>query len=222
MKQSLFALILSFVAGFIDSAGFVRLNGLFTAHVTGNFIVAGAALTMSDPGEVGPRLMMMPIFMLFVGAVSLFDFWSRSTLTHWLWIESALLIAFLVAGCVVLPPGAVANSWAMLFVGGLGTAAMAVQNAMMRLKLGSLTPTTIMTGNTTQFMIEVCRWIFQPDSRSTAVQSITKFGTALLGFFIGAAVAAVLMKSIGFWCVAIPCIVTAYLAFQAPKIEVKA
>jgi len=32
---------LSFVGGFVDVVGFIALFGLFTAHVTGNFIMLG-------------------------------------------------------------------------------------------------------------------------------------------------------------------------------------
>jgi uncharacterized membrane protein YoaK (UPF0700 family) len=33
---------LAFVAGFLDTCGFVALFGLFSAHVTGNFVLLGA------------------------------------------------------------------------------------------------------------------------------------------------------------------------------------
>jgi uncharacterized membrane protein YoaK (UPF0700 family) len=37
-------LLLSLNAGFVDTAGFLALQGLFTAHVTGNFVTLGASL----------------------------------------------------------------------------------------------------------------------------------------------------------------------------------
>ncbi|MDU6748154.1 MAG: DUF1275 family protein, partial [Bradyrhizobium sp.] len=39
-------LLLSVNAGYVDTAGFLALQGLFTAHVTGNFVTLGAALAL--------------------------------------------------------------------------------------------------------------------------------------------------------------------------------
>ena len=36
-------------AGYVDTAGFLALQGLFTAHVTGNFVTLGAALFARCP-----------------------------------------------------------------------------------------------------------------------------------------------------------------------------
>ena len=44
------AMALAFVAGFADTLGFILLGGLFVAHVTGNFILIGAALPTSSVG----------------------------------------------------------------------------------------------------------------------------------------------------------------------------
>ena len=42
-------LLLSFTAGYVDTAGFLALQGLFTAHVTGNFVTLGASLAWVRP-----------------------------------------------------------------------------------------------------------------------------------------------------------------------------
>jgi uncharacterized membrane protein YoaK (UPF0700 family) len=42
--------LLSFNGGCVDTAGFLGLQGLFTAHVTGNFVTLGAALVFGTHG----------------------------------------------------------------------------------------------------------------------------------------------------------------------------
>ena len=44
---------LGFLAGYADTLGFLALFGLFTAHVTGNFILIGAAL--ADPALLSEK-----------------------------------------------------------------------------------------------------------------------------------------------------------------------
>lgn len=58
-------LILSFNAGFVDTAGFLALQGLFTAHVTGNFVTLGASLALGTSGALA-KLLALPVFCLVV------------------------------------------------------------------------------------------------------------------------------------------------------------
>src|SRR3546814_3332371 len=59
---------LAFVAGFVDVVGFVALFGLFTAHVTGNFVLIGAEIVHSGVGVVA-KLFALPVFIVMVVAV---------------------------------------------------------------------------------------------------------------------------------------------------------
>ena len=52
---------LSVNAGFVDTAGFLALQGLFTAHVTGNFVTFGAALVNGTSGAFA-KLLALPVF----------------------------------------------------------------------------------------------------------------------------------------------------------------
>jgi len=40
----------SVTAGYVDTAGYSALQGLFTAHVTGNFVTLGASLVSGTSG----------------------------------------------------------------------------------------------------------------------------------------------------------------------------
>ena len=58
---------LSFLAGYVDTLGFVALHGLFTAHVTGNFVLLGREVVA--PGhDVVLKLLAFPAF---IGGVSI-------------------------------------------------------------------------------------------------------------------------------------------------------
>src|SRR6201994_2829631 len=59
------ALLLSLNAGFVDTAGFLALQGLFTAHVTGNFVTLGAALVLGSSGAIA-KLLALPMFCIVV------------------------------------------------------------------------------------------------------------------------------------------------------------
>src|SRR5206468_13135064 len=58
---------LSFIAGYVDTAVFVGLFGLFTAHVTGNFVLIGSELVHRRP-DVWPKLLAFPVFVVAVAA----------------------------------------------------------------------------------------------------------------------------------------------------------
>jgi hypothetical protein len=65
MKQSVLVALLSFNGGFVDTAGFLGLQGLFTAHVTGNFVTLGATLVFGTNGVIA-KLLALPEFMLVI------------------------------------------------------------------------------------------------------------------------------------------------------------
>src|SRR5450830_1458046 len=62
--------LLSFNGGFVDTAGFLGLQGLFTAHVTGNFVTLGAALVLGSHGIIG-KILALPEFILLIALARL-------------------------------------------------------------------------------------------------------------------------------------------------------
>src|SRR5260370_20138766 len=60
--------LLSVIAGMVDLTGFFTLGHIFTAHVTGNLVVAAAAAVHGGPLNMAQALA-IPVFMLAVAAV---------------------------------------------------------------------------------------------------------------------------------------------------------
>jgi uncharacterized membrane protein YoaK (UPF0700 family) len=198
------AALLSFNGGFVDTAGFLGLAGLFTAHVTGNFVTLGAALVMGSHGIIG-KILALPEFICVIALARLAGAALRArhapVLRILLWAKVGLLFVFF-AMAVTFGPFANADSPAALLTGFAGIAAMALQNAVQRVHLSSLPPTTLMTGSTTQATIDAVDILVGTDPEHQAAIR-TRFGRLSLSIFYfaaGCAASATLYWLIGFWC----------------------
>jgi uncharacterized membrane protein YoaK (UPF0700 family) len=85
---------------------------------------------------------------------------------------------------------------------------MAIQNAVHRVHLGSAPPSTLMTGTTTQIMLDLADKLYpragepaQSDSR------LVRMSTNLVVFAIGCGAAALLYSRFNVWCFVVPPIV---------------
>ena len=139
----------------MDTVGFLGLQGLFTAHVTGNFVTLAAGFVYGPHGTIG-KILALPEF---IGAVRVARLVGAAltarglpTLTILLGVEAVFLAAFLALGAVY---GPFPNSDVVpaLAAGFAGVTAMALQNAMQRVHFPGEPPTAIMTNNTTQAVL---------------------------------------------------------------------
>jgi uncharacterized membrane protein YoaK (UPF0700 family) len=150
------ASLLSFVAAFVDSCGFVGLFGLFTSHVTGNFVMIGAEV-IQHHGELVSKILAMPVFVLAVvataKAVPMLRRKGHEPLA-WLLRFQAILLALSSASATFLPAPSGPDSATTMIAGMLAVAAMGLQNALMRLELTTLPATTVMTVTVTQTAID--------------------------------------------------------------------
>ena len=60
-NDSLLLFILSVLAGLVDVIGFLRLDHLFTAHITGNLVVMADQVANGGPPHVA-QLLSIPVF----------------------------------------------------------------------------------------------------------------------------------------------------------------
>ena len=216
-SQSAIAALLSFNGGFVDTAGFLGLQGLFLAHVTGNFVTLGAALVLGHHGIIN-KILALPEFILVIALARLVGIALRArkapALRVLLAAEVVLLLAFF-ALAVTFGPFENSDSLFALLTGFAGIAAMAVQNGLQRVHLGNLPPTTIMTGNTTQAVLDAVDLL-----TGQAVQTVEtrarffRVAASILYFAAGCAASALLYWLIGFWCLALAVLVGATAAIM--------
>jgi uncharacterized membrane protein YoaK (UPF0700 family) len=216
MKIPSVAALLSFNGGFVDTAGFIGLQGLFTAHVTGNFVTLGAALVFGTHGVIA-KLIALPEFIFVVAvtrAIILILSGRGYPVLRLLMVATVLfLLLFFILG-VTLGPFADSDAPGALLTGFAGIAGMAIQNAVQRIYFANIPPTTIMTGNTTQIVIDAVDLIHGlDDAKEKGVR--VRFGQLLRGivwFAGGCAAAALLYHWSGFWCLAVPVLIGAAAA----------
>ena len=201
-----FGFLLAFVAGFVDTATFVGARGVFSAHVTGNFVLFAVALTQglreidylklflfipfllaiafvsqlnrvkSIQARLEPYMLMLSAVLLVIPAVY---FFGVSRLKDELWDMSNLLIMFPVF-------------------------AMGIQNGLYKIKTPTEAMTTVMTGNVTQFVLEIMK------ERSAKAFAIFKL---IIGFAIGCLAAAWMVTQHSLGALLLPAVILMALSF---------
>ncbi|MDR3455327.1 MAG: DUF1275 family protein [Rhodoferax sp.] len=200
--------LLSLNGGYLDTAGFLALHGLFTAHVTGNFVTIGASFAHGTSGAVA-KLLALPVFCVVVVLTRLLAYrlpgWGLPVLRTMLTLKLLLLCAGAVLA-IRLGPFADGDSWDALLTSLVLVAAMAIQNAAHRIHLAFAPPTTLMTGTTTQLMIDLADLLHGgPDQTGDAIRPrLRTMATSVLVFAAGCLAAAALYILYGMWCFAVP------------------
>src|ERR1700739_141399 len=126
---------LAFVAGYVDPVCFILLFGLFTAHVTGNFVLIGSELVHPMNG-VTIKFLAFPAFVAAVAASRLLaraaERAGRAAARPLLQLQVVLLAACMLCGWHAQPLVDPAAPWVLL-TGMLGAAGLGVQDASARL-----------------------------------------------------------------------------------------
>jgi uncharacterized membrane protein YoaK (UPF0700 family) len=185
-------LLLSFVAGYVDSYTYLALFGLFVAQVTGSFVIAAflAAAAMT------------------AALIGLLREAGRAALPTMLGLEAALLAAF-VAIILFGPPIDGATNWHGIAAGLFAAMAMGAQSVLVRLLMKGIPQTNVMTGNMTQLGIETTAIILAWRRRARAPgdrEAIAEFAkvrerlfivlAVAIGFLAGAAAGAIAFATV--------------------------
>ncbi len=223
MSMHTHSVLLSAVAGYVDAAGFTALIGLFPAHLTGEIVGDAIAFSSGHAREHMTRLWMLPVFVLSVTTATLVARLRRRrgqrAITGLLALVTTALALFSVSDALsaLLHEGAHVS---FLLSGGCAVAAMGFQNTLMRESLLGSCPTTVMTGNLTQVVIEIVDHLFgkvlRPTERDRKPRSrLLPTSTALFAFVGCAVLGGTLTRSLGTPSVALPAAVTLLLTVAA-------
>ena len=205
-------ILLSFVAGYVDSYTYLALFGLFAAQVTGSFVIAGAELVTHDHGITG-KLLAIISFVVAAAATAGLIAWARqrdcAALPWMLGLEAALLAMF-VAIVLFGPPINGATDWHGIASGIFAAMAMGAQSVLVRLLMKGIPQTNVMTGNMTQLGIETTdlilawrRYASAPGDGGLAREfaevkrRLWIVSSVALGFLVGAAAGAMAWAVIG-------------------------
>jgi len=212
-RSNIVASLLAFNGGYVDTAGFLGLNGLFTAHVTGNFVTLGHALVNGSHGILG-KILALPEFIAVIALARLAGIALRARKLPDRRILLTVKVLFLAAffGLAVgFGPFPDSGSPAALLTGFAGIAAMAMQNAVQRVHMSSMPPSTMMTGSTVQATIDAVDLLTSttPELVPPVRFRFSRLALTIASFAAGCAVSAVLYVHFGFWGLALAVIVGA-------------
>jgi len=194
--------LLSVIAGMVDLTGFFTLGHIFTAHVTGNLVVAVVVAVHGGPFNIASMLA-IPVFMAALAIVWLIANASRRTgpslarlllLVQFLLLASVLTVAILTKPSVH-PAGLMAGLTAMIAV-----CAMACQYALLRLAIPGAISTAVMTGNLTNTVLSLMDLLSKRRALLPVDPSRLRRSLYLLfGFLLGCLVAALAISVVGDW-----------------------
>ena len=205
-------------AGFVDTCGFVALFGLFTAHVTGNFVLIGATLASSRPGILA-KLLAFPEFVVVVATMQLVLHHRRRSgrdPTRLVLLGQAVALTLFLGFGEWASPVQDADSAIALLIGLFGVGAMAIQNVASRTVFARLAPTTVMTGNVTQTVMDVVEVAVGVDA-APAKARLRKMLPPICGFTIGAIAGGLGFVRLGFWCLIAPVLAILYVAWRSRR-----
>lgn len=217
MKKVPLFLVLSLNGGYVDTLGFLALGGLFTAHVTGNFVTLGASVALGLGGGLA-KLLALPAFCLVIFltrcAGLMLNRRGRPVMRPFLGAILALLVAVLVLA-IEFGPFSDLNSFPALAIGMVMIAAMAIQNGLHRVYLTKSPPTTMMTGTTTQIMLDLADLAVggDVDRRAAVTARLKSMSLSVLCFACGCAMAATAYIFNPVWCFAPPVIFATFALF---------
>jgi uncharacterized membrane protein YoaK (UPF0700 family) len=166
--QTWLALLLAWIAGFVDAVGYLALFHLFTAHMSGNSAAFGAELGTGQTAEALRRAFPIPMFVLGIAlGTGLTEIALRrgaaSPFALALGLEALLLAAFMVCGSLWTRTGEirVEMGWKFVLLTALPALTMGLQSATLRKVGRASVRTTYISGMLTDMAEEGVTYLFR-------------------------------------------------------------
>jgi uncharacterized membrane protein YoaK (UPF0700 family) len=199
LAARLLPFVLSLIAGSVDVIGFLGLDGLFTAHITGNLVVLAAHIVAHSDASVS-LVISVPVFIVALAATRLFaarlELSGVAPLSPLLLLQFVLICGFLaIAGTA--DPRVNANTPGMIVAAMFGVSAMAVQNALVRIALPGAPSTAVLTTNITLLTMDLGDVLLGQRDAGKARDRSKRTSPAVAGFLLGCALGAWFEAAIG-------------------------
>jgi uncharacterized membrane protein YoaK (UPF0700 family) len=214
------SLILAFSAGFVDTSTFTVADGLFSAHITGNFVVFAYKLCNHPTIDAFINLVSFPVFISAVILTRKFDNLYKNESGIFATIGVFLILAGFIAFFLKqnnVETGFMYHCMLMLIVFSMG-----IQNTVNRLYINSVFgPTTVMTGNVTKTVLDFFSFLSNDQNLEKLIE-LKKSLVLLTGFLTGCILGAFISNSFGLVSMLIPgVLITVYYTLLLRKFVIK-
>ncbi len=195
--------VLSFSAGFSDTATFVSAGQVFSAHVTGNFVVFAYKMSQGLKLDDFISLLTFPVFILAVYFTGIYNRkyhneHSMLLFAGFILCFSALISLLGAMGIIVVPSLHIFITMSIVF-------SMGILNAANKLcPKSTFGPATVMTGNVTKATLEFYNGYFSSDKTQKNKIAFKQTLVLILGFLIGCLLGAILSSIYGLVSIVIP------------------
>ena len=198
--------LLSVIAGMVDLTGFLTLGNIFTAHITGNLVVAAAAAVHGGRFNLTQALA-IPVFMLALAVVWLIAEASHRrgpSLARLLLLVQFLLLAVLLIFSIFAKPSGSPHGLMAAIAVMIAVSAMACQYALLRLAIPDAISTAVMTGNLTNTVLSLMDLSSRHPLLPVDAGRLRRSLYLLFGFLLGCVVGTAAVSLLADWAWSLP------------------
>lgn len=211
--NAIIGFLLAFVAGFVDTATFVGAGGVFSAHITGNFVLFAVAVFKGFKDVDFLKIFLFVPFLLsiaFVGRMSRKAVLEKKFEPVMLFLASLLLLAPGLYFFGAAKPDE--NFWGpTTFFVTLTVLAMGIQNGLGKVVSPTEPMTTVMTGNVIQIALEIIGYNSKKGDHIYHREKAVSLFKVIVGFALGCLCSAWMVVNHSMGALIVPAVILAVL-----------